>query len=58
MNIEEIRKNAPKGATHIDKEKDYWHVVSDDELYFYWDGWVRYLFTLDRAIKKFRIKPL
>ena len=60
MTIDEIRKNAPVGATHYDKSGDYWKVISNHESYFTEDGikWIRYSFHCDVDIKNGYIKPL
>lgn len=43
MDIEEIRKGAPKGATHYDTDKlfglTYWKINGDLGQFFYLGGW-------------------
>lgn len=57
-----FQDGAPSGATHIDKEGDYWKVVSDDEAYFmepsYANKLVRYIFKTSRAFRKHNLQPL
>lgn len=49
----------PEGATHIDNEKEYWKVVSPNEYYFFRNyEWIRYIFTLDLALKKYELSPI
>ena len=49
----------PKGATHIDNQKEYWKVISEDECYFFRHyEWIRYILTLDVALKKFELSPI
>jgi hypothetical protein len=60
MTPQQIKENAPQGATHYDKSGDYWKVISNHESYFTEDGieWTRYLFPCDVDIKNGDIKPL
>lgn len=62
MNIalDDIRKQAPEGATHYDKSGDYWKVISNYESYFTADGvrWIKYAFPCNVDIKNGFIKPL
>lgn len=49
----------PKGATHIDNKKEYWKVISEDECYFFRHyEWIRYILTLDVALKKYELSPI
>lgn len=55
MTIEEIRKNAPQGATHYTKEGRYFKVIVYSGImkkYIYLDGDYRY------CGKSHKIKPL
>ena len=62
MNIEEIRKNAPEGATHYDKFGGYWKIVRNDGAYFKrrrGDRWCKYAFDdYMEYINDGTIKPL
>lgn len=62
MAEQEIKTEAPDGANHIDKDGDYWKVVSDEESYFihpaYDNKWVRYIFKTSIAFKEHKLKPL
>ena len=62
MTPQQIKANAPEGATHIDKAGDYWKVVSDDESYFIRldcdNKWVRYIFKTSRAFRSHNLQPL
>ena len=52
-------KTIPEGATHIDKENEYWSVVSPSECYFFRNyDWVRYIFTLEGALNKDELSPI
>lgn len=60
MNIEEIRKHAPKGATHyvMDDEFQIWFKELDGDLYSLHLGkWIK-LYPFVRKFHKDRIKPL
>ena len=58
MNLEEIRKNAPIGATHHDSQ-DYWKFK--DELWYIWlescKTWMR-IVRYESFHVLFEIKPL
>lgn len=61
MNIEEIRKNAPEGATHYDKTKYYFKKTN--EGYFVYSklgwGWSENPWKFsDTQIALYGIKPL
>lgn len=59
MQIDDIKKNAPYGATHYDESGDYWKVIDDLESYFTDGGnWVRYAFPCYVDIRNGFIKPL
>lgn len=58
MTIEEIRKNAPEGATHYD-DQDYWK-TTDGNWYIWLDSrkqWRR-IFRYQKFHDEFPIKPL
>lgn len=61
MNIEEIRKNAPKGATHYDIYGDWWKVNGIVAHFMYKNGskWRGYAFDdIAKHISKGDVKPL
>ena len=59
MDIEQIRKNAPSGATHYDESGDYWREFQ--EKWFIWiptaSQW-RKIFRYKKFHKQSPIKPL
>lgn len=59
MTPQEIKDNAPEGATHYDISGDYWKIISDKESYFkISSGWIRYAFPCYEEIISGYIKPL
>lgn len=60
MTPQQIKANAPEGATHYDKSGDYWKVVSNYESYFTANriDWIRYAFPCNVDIKNGFIKPI
>ena len=59
MTPQQIKDNAPDGATHYDSSGDYWKVISRSESYFTYDGgWIRYAFDCHVDIRNGCIKPL
>lgn len=59
MNIDEIKKNAPDGATHYDKSGDYWKINGDIAYFTCVNSWVRYAFNdVQMKISRGYIIPL
>ena len=60
MNIEEIRKNAPDGATHYDRDYDYLRLKNGK--WSVWNSfheiWQPMNTPTEESIARFNIKPL
>lgn len=61
MTTQQIKDNAPDGATHIDKNGEYWKIGEDGKIYMNFSEsipWISYFYKLSTAKRKYKLKPL